>query len=339
MSQNILIIKMSALGDIFVSLPQIEAIVQHHHDDQVTLLTGPGFNRLFIHHPRLNVQVLDRKETFGPMSTIGSTLWAYQRKFDVIYDLQGNRISRTVVRFSGAAKRVGTQPRSIYTHHPEKPYTSETQQNITERLNETLIAAGIPPAGEHITLHFSDEERDVVNQFKQQHGLDSMPYILFHAGSSSEWPSKQWPRDYFVGLAELFSLHSISSVWIGGPEDIAINQYLSSKTGIDTTNMFSFTQLSILAEDALCAVTNDSGPMHILAAANIPIYSFFGSTSWVRSHAIGQQQRVLTSNASCSPCFKGICTAEQKNHCLSDITVEKVYEKIHKELQLEKRAN
>ncbi len=337
--QKILIIKMSALGDIFMALPQIEAIIQRHADDRIILLTGPGFDHLFANHPRLQVEILDRKDGFGPLGTIGRTIWTYKQKFDVIYDLQGNRTSRTLVRFSKAAKRVGTQPRAVYNCHPQTEYTRNTQQNVFDRLNESLLAAGIPPAEPRSLIYCSDVNQQAVDQFKQQYGLDSKPYILFHAGSSSEWPSKQWPGDNFIELAEMFTRLGISSIWLGGPEDRQINEYLSSRTGIDATDFFSFTQLAVLAADALCGVTNDSGPMHIMAAANIPVYSFFGPTSWIRSHAMGQQERVLTANTPCSPCFKGICPSDKKHQCLTDITADQVYEKVNNELKLAEIKN
>jgi heptosyltransferase-2 len=335
--QKILIIKMSALGDIFMALPHIEAIIRHHADDRIILMTGPGFDDLFANHPRLQVEVLDRKDTFGPLGKIGRSIWTYKQKFDVIYDLQGNRTSRTLVRFCGAAKRVGTQPRRVYNCHPETEYTRNTQQNVFDRLNETLIAAGIPPAEPRSLIYCSDRNRQAVDQFKQQYGLDSKPYILFHAGSSSEWSSKQWPRDNFIELAEMFTKQGILSIWVGGPEDREINEYLSNRCGIDATGFFSFTQLAELAGDALCAVTNDSGPMHIMAAANIPVYSFFGPTSWVRSHAVGQKERVFTGNAPCSPCFKGTCPPKQRHQCLTSITPKMVYDKINGQIGLENR--
>ena len=44
------------------------------------------------------------------------------------------------------------------------------------------------------------------------------------------------------------------------------------------------------------AVTNDSGPMHILSSGNIPIFGIFGPSDWVRNHALGQEKYVVTPN-------------------------------------------
>lgn len=336
---KILIIKMSALGDIFMALPHIETIAAHHAADRVTLLTGPEFAELFIHHPRLRVEILDRRVTFGPLGTISRCIWVRQQKFDCIYDLQGNRTSRNLVRFSGSPRRIGTQPKNIYNCHPATPYTRQTRQNVFDRLNDTLVAGGMAAAQPRCHIYYSEQDRLTVKKYLQQNGLAGKSFILLHAGSSSEWPSKQWPVKNFLRLAELFNQQDITSVWVGGPDDHQINEYLSKRIGINATGLFSFMQLSVLAEAAICGVTNDSGPMHIMAAANIPVYSFFGPTSWIRSHAVGQGDRVLRTDVPCSPCFKGHCPEKISPRCLERITVENVYKQINRELSLAKKTS
>ena len=140
MKEKILIIKMSALGDLFMALPHVDVILTHHPKDEVWLLTSPPYEELFHHHPRMNVTVLDRNERFRRNGTLGRVRWIRRQRFSVIYDLQGNRTSRLLVRFSNAKITVGTQPRSIYRFHPELPYTRDTRQNVFDRLNDTLTA-------------------------------------------------------------------------------------------------------------------------------------------------------------------------------------------------------
>jgi ADP-heptose:LPS heptosyltransferase len=60
--------------------------------------------------------------------------------------------------------------------------------------------------------------------------------------------------------------------------------------------------------------------MHVLSTANLPVYAFFGPTDWRRSHALGQQQRVLTNPVSCSPCFLPVCPSERRHECLQGIS-------------------
>lgn len=330
--KKILIIKLSALGDVFMALPQLEAILAHHCDDQVWIVTSPPFAPLFTNHPRLHVTVLDRGSLFGRHSPLAVTGWVRRKRFNAIYDLQGNRTSRLIIRFSKARRRVGTQPHRLYNYHPEYEYTRSTELNVFERLNQTLGSAGLPKAKPKCTLYPALADQRVVTSFRQQHGLGDNSYVLLHAGSSPGWPSKRWPATHFAALGAMLEEAGVRCVWVGGDEDKEINHSLAKQIGIDATSAFSPMQLALLGRDARFAVTNDSGPMHILAAASIPVYGFFGPTSWIRSHAVGQQKRVLKNDCSCSPCFLGKCPPKIGHVCLDPIQPETVFEKISGEL-------
>lgn len=66
---SILIIKLSSLGDIFMALPHINAILDYHPEDNVRLLTTPPFIDLFCNHPRIKPIILDRTKWIAPEST------------------------------------------------------------------------------------------------------------------------------------------------------------------------------------------------------------------------------------------------------------------------------
>ena len=195
---KVLIIKMSALGDLFMALPHMDVILNHHLNDDPWVLTSPAFADLFADHPRIRTAALDRRRGFGRNSTWGRILWVRRQRFAAVYDLQGNRTSRLLVRFSGAARRVGTQPDKIYTHHPERPYTHETEQNVFDRLNETLASAGLPHAEAGAGLYAGKQDEDTVTKWKQDNGIRNGRYALMHAGSSRTWHSKRWPQNNFL---------------------------------------------------------------------------------------------------------------------------------------------
>jgi ADP-heptose:LPS heptosyltransferase len=156
-----------------------------------------------------------------------------------------------------------------------------------------------------------------------------------HAGSSRNWLSKRWPQDRFAELAVMLEKAGIRCIWIGGSADKEVNRNLAEFVGTDATEQFSILQLYVLGKAALFAVTNDSGPMHILAATGIPVYGFFGPTSWIRSHAAGQKDRVFSRNVDCNPCFLSTCPASKHHACLDDIDSETVFSKIRQDVNFE----
>jgi ADP-heptose:LPS heptosyltransferase len=323
---------MSALGDVFMALPHVDVILNHHRKHRIWLLTSPLFAGLFLNRPRVQTAVLDRHRWLHINSTLCRIAWVRRQNFAAIYDLQGNRISRLIVRFSGCPKRVGTQPKRVYNFHPETPYTKATQQNVFDRLNETLAASGLPQATPGCKLYPSKRDDAHVFEWKRQNGIEDRNYALMHAGSSENWLSKRWPKDRFAELAVIVEKTGIRCIWIGSNADREVNGYLAQFAGIDATEQFSILQLYILGKAALFAVTNDSGPMHIFATTGIPVYGFFGPTSWIRSHAAGQKDRVFTRDVDCSPCFLSTCPTSKHHACFDGIDPETVFSKIRQDV-------
>ena len=90
-------------------------------------------------------------------------------------------------------------------------------------------------------------------------------------------------------------------VWVGGDDDIEINESLSSITDVNASGMFTFFELAEPGRHASFAITNDSGPMHILACSGIPVYGLFGPTNSRRSHAVGQGDRTISAQIDGDP--------------------------------------
>ena len=335
--KKILIIKMSAIGDLFISMPHMDAILAHHPNDQVWLLTSGLFMDFFAHHPRLKAVELDRSRWVSEKSVFGRILWMKKEKFHTVYDLQGNRTSRRLARFSGADARVGTQPVSVYNFHPKQPYTPETKQHVGERLDETLMSAGLPPSTPGFGAWPSKEDRGTVRRWKAENSVSDRNYVVMHPGSSQGWESKRWPGAQYKKLARMMEERGLTCVWVGGAEDKEINASLAENVGIDATSAFSLMQLYLLGKTARLMVGSDSAPMHIMSAAGIPVYGFFGPTSWIKNYGAGQQDRVLKNDAECSPCFSGACPPAKKHKCLAPIDPVGVFEKIESQGHIPKK--
>lgn len=312
-----------------MALPHIDAILSHYPDDKVTLLTTPPFVDLFHNHPRLESLVLDRSKWIAPQSTLGRWSWIKRQGYEVVFDLQGNRISRLLVRASHAPVRVGKKGGSVYNCHP---VADDEDRHVFERLTSFLAAAGIKNVPPRCTLYPSMTDIERVGKWKMDHGIEDGRYVIFHAGSSAEWPSKRWPANSFAKLSVLFEQHGWQCIWVGGKADEGLNYGLAARAGIDATGKFNTMQLYLLGKDAGLAVTNDSGPMHILAAAGIPVFGFFGPTNWFKHHAVGQKARVIYHAVDCGPCYKKVCPPQKGHLCLHAIQPKAVFLKIHQDL-------
>jgi ADP-heptose:LPS heptosyltransferase len=285
---KILIIKLGALGDIITSTSIINQISRHHNKDEIYLLTGSNFNNLFSNFKNLNVFSLERK---GMLNTIKTILWIRKQKFDRIYDLQSNDRTTIYCALSGSPFRAGNHPRFPYHAHPATKYFGECHS--FDRLNQIIESANIKPADPLPFLPVPEHVVTEVSEWLNEHSLTNKPFVLLHAGSSPLHLKKRWP--YFSDLASALS-KTLNIIWIGGKDDIELNDSLSKKAGINATNAFSIIGLVELGKRAKFAVTNDSAPMHILSCSQIPVFGLFGPTYSRRTHALGQLNNVITAH-------------------------------------------
>ena len=312
MRSDVLIIKLGALGDAVMATGLIERILQHHTPQRCTLLTSPAYGGLFSPWPGMKVKTFDRRRLPATLATV---LWMRNRQFRRVYDLQSSDRSGAMCSLSGIPERVGNHPRFPYNIHPQNHYTG--QCHIHTRMLEILAAAGVSADGVTPCLSPSRKDREKVDAWLQERALADRKFVIMHAGAGARRPEKRWP--YFSQLAEALARRAHLTLWVGGPEDSSVNAALSRITGEDATDEFTFLQLVALASRAEFAVTNDSGPMHLMACASIPVYGLFGPSDWRRNHAVGQQDHVLSLDRD-EPVFRATR--------LRDMTLDFVLERL-----------
>lgn len=327
-ANRILVIKLGALGDVVLASAHIRRIVEAYPDARVTLLTSPGCSELLQGQPGLEVVTFRRR---GIVEMWRVLAWLRRSRFAVVFDLQGTLRSRIMTRVSGARRRIGEKPGFAYTD--TAPATSAAIHAF-DRLNALLAVQGIEPANPQGWLSVPEPAATRVQDWLDKHGQVGSRPVLMHAGSSPHWQSKRWEVAHYAELAAALERRGCTVIWIGGDADVAVNRKLAAHTGIDASGAFSLAQLAALGRRASFAVVNDSAPMHVLAAAGLPVYAFFGPTDWQRSHALGQKQHVLHHAVACSPCHLPVCPPARGHACLRGITPAMVIERLERDGRL-----
>lgn len=140
-------------------------------------------------------------------------------------------------------------------------------------------------------------------------------------------PAKQWPIDHFSALARRLE-KSGESCWIfGSQKEYQLGEFIARLSGPKVHNLCGKTRLvdviDLLAK-ARVAVANDSGLMHVAAAADVPVIALYGSSSPTYTPPLSEKAEIVYLALECSPCFKRACPFGHTN-CLNNIDSDQVY--------------
>lgn len=272
--ERILVIKLGALGDFFYALGPMKAIRSHHKDAHITLLTQKPYVDLARKSGYFDDIILDARPKYNPADWLSFRAALNAPKFSRVYDLQNNdRTSLYFKLFSPKPEWVGVAKGA--SHRNTDPERSKFHAFLGHR--NTLNLAGIKT----VNLDPLDWLTSDISQF----GL-SKPYALLVPGSSAKRPNKRWPVNSFRNLAEDLISQGLTPVLIASDSERDLADQISKNTGIiNLAGKTDFDMLLSLARDAVIAIGNDTGPMHMISMTGCPVVMFFRSDeSTIRKH-------------------------------------------------------
>lgn len=282
--RRILVIKLGALGDFVQAFAPFAAIRAHHPDARITLLTTRPFAEMAKASPYFDEVWIDAKPRlwqWGKVAALRARL--RQGAFDRVYDLQTSdrsgwyfRLIGAHVQWSGIAKGCShphANPRRDFMH-------------TLDRQAEQLAMAGIvavPPAD------LSWAEGDL-----GRFGL-TQPFVLLCPGGAPHRPAKRWPAAFFAELAKWLAMRGITPVLLGTDKEATEIAVIAQACpqALALTGQTGFLDILALGRKALAAVGNDTGPMHLIAAAGAASVVLFGADSNPDLCAPRGQVRVL----------------------------------------------
>ena len=120
--------------------------------------------------------------------------------------------------------------------------------------------------------------------------------VLLVPGAAAHRPQKRWPAAQYAALAAWLQGQGYQPVVIGGKDEAEAACVITkaAPASVDLTTRTTFADIADLARDAVCAIGNDTGPMHLIAAIGCPCLVLFSSHSDPNHSAPrGSQVRIL----------------------------------------------
>lgn len=269
-AENILVIKLGALGDFIQALGPMKAIRAHHPGASVTLLTTQPFEGFARDCGYFDTVWIDAKPRWHQLAR-----WRELRKalnggrFTRVYDLQNNDRSSFYFRlFARKPEWVGVAPGA--SHRNTSP--ERTAGHAFDGHVQTLALAGIR-AVEIDALEWVEAD---ISAFPL-----APPYALIVAGSAPDNPGKRWPAPHFAALCQKLAAAGIQPVLLGTKAEQDVTDAIAAQCpeALNLTGKTSLKQIIALGRGASVAIGNDTGPMHMIAPTGCPCISLFSDHS------------------------------------------------------------
>lgn len=314
---RLLIVRLSAMGDIIHTLPAAAALRQAFPHATLGWLVEERWAELLctLRYPRSGPRssqrpLVDRVHTVNTAewrrALFSFNTWQQMAvglselrgiRYGAVIDFQGAVRSALLARWSGASVVYGSaQPREnaasmFYTRR----VLAETKG--THVVQEALALAGalIPTPVVEADVEFP---LDPVAEAKYDALMgNGENFALLNPGAG--WGAKMWPAERYGQVARELAKDGLLSFVNYGPgeEDLAA-AVESAGEGAARKISCSISELIALTRRASLFIGGDTGPMHLAAAFKIPVVAIFGPTNPARNGPFGTRSIVLRSASS-----------------------------------------
>ncbi len=321
---RILIVRLSAIGDVLHSLPVLCALRAALPAAHLAWVVEGRAAELLTGHPALDELVELPRRWLKRPSEIAKLRRRLYGRFDVSIDVQGLFKSAIAARLSGARLRIGLARPAGRELSPwlNNRLVLPTATHIVDRNLELLAPLGIRPVSGRFNLAERPEDALAAAQILNQQFGGRAPAIV---NPGAGWPSKLWPAERFAEVAR--HLHAVRGVptlvvWAGTDEQALAERIVAQAgAGAQLAPATTLCQLAALARRARLFVSSDTGPLHLAAAVGTPCVGLFGPMPAERNGPYGPGHIALQE-----VCLTGSSRERRRanNDSMRAISVERV---------------
>ena len=325
---RIAIVRLSALGDIINSALILQFIKKAYPKARIEWICEEGFAPIINNHPLLDAVhtvAIKRAKKTKSLPLLFQTISKLRSlgDFDKIIDLQGllksalvsRCIGKNIYGFDKDSIREGIA--SIFYHsYAHIPYD---ENSIWRTLVLVSTALDIQITKEMVetkkpSLFYKDEDNITKGLLSNK-----QKNIAFVIGAS--WPSKTYPRENFIKLANKLDANIIL-IWGSQSEKIEASHIAIATRQTQLAPKLTLPQLTALIDSVDLVIGNDTGPTHIAWAMNRPSITLFGPTPASKMMWQSDKQIAIESDSQVDP-----LKLNRSDMSIKEISAEEIYEK------------
>lgn len=299
---RILIIRLSAIGDVVRVLPALHALRDLYPNAQIDWAVERKSADIVTGNPAVDRVLIFERPEGAWKSTMEFTEFCAQvraSRYDIVIDFHGLLKSGLIMRASGAKKRYAfAPPRSQEMSHLFATDTVKLVSSRMNRIEENLELCKLLGARRHtldVVIDVPEEVQDEIDAFFDETYHGAKKIAVLHA--PVERPEKQWPIPYFAALSDLLESDGRFEVLLTygpGQREVAEDvQRLAKRNPMIAPGMPDLKHLAWLAQRADVFFSGDTGPMHIASAMGTPVVAVFGGTDPAQHAPLRQPSEAL----------------------------------------------
>jgi len=329
---KLLIVKLSAFGDIIHALPALQDLSARPEVDEIHWLVDTRYDFVTkVFPPQVKVHSVALRGNAPLASAWRAVRTLRAERFDAVLDLQGLLKSAILARLAGSPTY------GIDAAHLREPasrlFITPVSFHAEERhvVQQYRRVAAAPFADSSKALAYSAPEVAAdapVRQAQMPRWLVVQdPFVWLHLGGG--WATKQLPQETWRQLADALVAQGITPLlgWGNiGEKQVAAAIKAAVPAAVLPDRRLEMAELCGALSRAAVVVGADTGVIHLAAALGTPTVSFWGASASWRSAPLGDLHRYVESNPHCGPCFKRTCDAFI---CMNMIRAEAMMSAIH----------
>ncbi len=331
---QILIVKMSSLGDVIHTLPALSDAQAHYPEIRFDWVVEDAFCEIPSWHSAVS-EVLPinlRKWRKRPFRAWRNGEWGRfrtllrEKYYEKIIDAQG-LMKSAFVAYQARGTRVGLDKHSaregwasvVYQHKIAVP----SEQHAVERLRQLFAQVLFYPRPN------TPPDYGLKN-YTLTTLMPSRPTLIFLHGTT--WQSKHWPLSFWQGLAEQAAQtgFAVRLPWGNEVEYERAQRIAAVHADVSVMPASNLQGLAAELTTAVAAVGVDTGLAHLAAALNVPCLTLYGATRADLTGTYGARQARLCSQFPCAPCLQKKCTYSGTSAvfpaCFAELHVQRVWE-------------
>jgi 3-deoxy-D-manno-octulosonic-acid transferase/heptosyltransferase-1 len=327
--KSILIIKLSAIGDVVHALPFLEVLRKNFPEARLDWVVEEESSQIIDAHEGIDKVIICRRKSWQKSLLKGRKGFVALREiiqflkelrsneYDLVIDLQGLFKSAILTGLSRGKRKIGPNwgKEGSQLFLTERPFFVEADKHAVDKYLKVAEYLGCEKDSWEGHIPIRESDKSSIDKVLDDKGVKDQRLVAINP--FAKWTTKLWESERFAALADRMQEElGCGIIFTGSGQD---------RAEIDLK------ELAYLYSKCQLLVTTDTGPMHIAAAMDCPVVALFGPTAPWRTGPYGKGHTVIRDEIECSPCFNKKCDHVS---CMRNITVDKVFETVKEQINV-----